>query len=506
MKRVYRAIGVLVLMMTTAQAQVTETKLTPSDSQVGDLFGISIALDGDYLLVGAPGVDDGVGAAYIFRRTDTGWVEEARLTASDRSTEEDFNDFGWAVALEGDYAVIGAARTRFPSLNAIPDEKGAAYVFARTQNGWVEQEKLTPVNPTPGEFFGRSLSISGSRVIIGADELKAGESKGAAYIFELRDNDWVLTSRLTASDAFEQAGLGYSVWLSGDVALVGAPGCCVGRNGATYVFEHVNGAWQEQAKLEASDGVEAGWFGGAIAGSNDLVIIGSEGWAGNRGKAYIFQQTQNGWEQQGDMKPGFFDHDALDQFGTAVALSGDFALVGASHFPKDEPGAAFLFKRTDTGWEEQLKLTASDEVNGNTFGWSVAFNGKYAIIGAPGYSTSPNKTGAVYIYDVGTVVSVQEQPTAIPKTFRLEQNYPNPFNPTTVIRYRLPTNSQVELTIFNRLGQHIKTLVKGKQGAGSHEIVWDGTDARGRNAASGVYVYRLRAGELVATKKMILMR
>ncbi|RMD62641.1 T9SS C-terminal target domain-containing protein, partial [Candidatus Parcubacteria bacterium] len=482
----------------------SEIKLTPSDSQAGDLFGASIALDGDYLLVGAPGADMNVGAAYVFRRTETGWVEEAKLTASDGSSQEDFNDFGWTVALDGDFAVIGAAKTRF--LFDIPQEKGAVYVFVRTDTGWVEQEKLTSIDPMPGEFFGYSTSLSGNRLIIGAPGVVGELSKGTAYIFERRGNDWVRTQTLTASDAREQQFLGSSVWFSGDLALVGAPGCCR-ISGVTYVFKEVNGVWQEQAKLKAGDEQGGNLFGTAIAGSQDVALIGSEGWTSLRGKVYVFQETESGWVQQADLKLDLVPSNDRARFGQTVTLSGDFALIGATHWgPQLAPGEAYLFKRMDTAWEEQLKLTASDGFNGDTFGWSVGLTGQYAVIGAPGYTPPTDNTGAVYIYDLATVVRVREQPSAIPETFSLEQNYPNPFNPTTVIPYRLASGSQVELTVYNALGQRIKTLLRQKQAAGAYQLTWDGTDDRGRKVASGVYLYRLKAGEFVDVKKMILMR
>ncbi len=192
--------------------------------------------------------------------------------------------------------------------------------------------------------------------------------------------------------------MGSSVSLSGDIAFVGAPGCCFNR-GATYVFKNENGVGREKAKLKPKDQYDGNESGDAIVNSSDMVLIGSPGWLDATGKAYTFQETANRWEQQADLKPGFFDSDAFNRFGHSVALSGDFALIGAPHWGKKEPGVAFLFKRTDTGWEEQLKLTASDEIDGNTFGWSVGLNGQYAFVGAPGYSSPTNKIGAVYIYD-----------------------------------------------------------------------------------------------------------
>ncbi len=107
----------------------------------------------------------------------------------------------------------------------------------------------------------------------------------------------------------------------------------------------------------------------------------------------------------------------------------------------------------------------------------------------------------------GLVTSVEEILTeAIPTEFRLQQNYPNPFNPETTIRYDLPVQAEVRLTIFDVLGRTVRTLVEQKQLAGAHSIVWDGRDDRGRQLASGLYLYRVTAGEFHKTAKMLLLK
>jgi flagellar hook assembly protein FlgD len=92
------------------------------------------------------------------------------------------------------------------------------------------------------------------------------------------------------------------------------------------------------------------------------------------------------------------------------------------------------------------------------------------------------------------------------KNFLLSQNYPNPFNPTTSIDYTLPKSSPVTLKIFNLLGQEIRTLVNEHQSAGTRTVVWDGQDHSGRQVSSGIYVYQLQAGNVVRSRKMLLVR
>ena len=99
-----------------------------------------------------------------------------------------------------------------------------------------------------------------------------------------------------------------------------------------------------------------------------------------------------------------------------------------------------------------------------------------------------------------------DQPAVLPREFTVHQNYPNPFNPVTTLKYSLPQRAEVEVAVFNVLGQKVATLVNELQSAGEHSVVWNGTDATGRAAASGVYFYRVRAGEEVQTRKMLLLK
>ena len=94
----------------------------------------------------------------------------------------------------------------------------------------------------------------------------------------------------------------------------------------------------------------------------------------------------------------------------------------------------------------------------------------------------------------------------LPTKFTLSQNYPNPFNPETVINYSLPTRSHVAITVFNLLGQRVKTLFDATQIAGSHSVSWDGTDNNGNSVASGIYLYRFQANDFIGTKKMLLLK
>ncbi|MEW5797230.1 MAG: FlgD immunoglobulin-like domain containing protein [Candidatus Zixiibacteriota bacterium] len=106
----------------------------------------------------------------------------------------------------------------------------------------------------------------------------------------------------------------------------------------------------------------------------------------------------------------------------------------------------------------------------------------------------------------GVSVALSGVNGALPAEYALAQNYPNPFNPSTQIGFALPTESEVELSVFNILGQKVTTLTYGKMPAGNHTVTWNGTDADGGAVASGIYFYRITANNFVETKKMMLLK
>jgi len=119
----------------------------------------------------------------------------------------------------------------------------------------------------------------------------------------------------------------------------------------------------------------------------------------------------------------------------------------------------------------------------------------------------PNVQSLAPEFQGGSITLDSRTPAAsLPTEFALSQNVPNPFNPSTIVEYALPKDAQVNLSIYNVLGQHVTTLVNELQRAGKQTVTWDGTDASGVSVASGVYFYKIRAGDYSNTKKMLLLK
>ena len=239
---------------------IVETKLLASDGNASDNFGNSVAISGNYAIVGAYFDDSYKGSAYIFERDGDGnWTETKKLLASDGASED---YFGNSVAISGNYAIVGADGN-----DDNGGTSGSAYIFERDNNGnWNQKTKLLASDGASNDRFGRPVAISGNYVIVGADgDDDNGGTSGSAYIFE-RDNNgnWNQKTKLLASDGASNDYFGNSVAISGNYAIVGAyynddKGT---DSGAAYIFERDNnGIWSQKTKLLASDGASSDYFG-----------------------------------------------------------------------------------------------------------------------------------------------------------------------------------------------------------------------------------------------------
>ena len=202
----------------TGASWAQETKLLPSDGAAFDFFGKSVSISGDYAVVGAQENDDNgtnSGSAYVFKRAGASWAQETKLLPSDGAT---IDVFGISVSISGDYAVVGAHRD---SDNG--SFSGSAYVFKRTDVTWTQEAKLLPSDGAADDQFGISVSISGDYAVVGAQENDDnGSNSGSAYLFKRSGTSWAQETKLLASDGAAADEFGRSVSISGDYAVVGA--------------------------------------------------------------------------------------------------------------------------------------------------------------------------------------------------------------------------------------------------------------------------------------------
>ena len=370
-------------------------------------LGWSVSLSGDTALVGAYRDDvrplSDSGSAFVYTRSGTVWSQQARLTASDASSSD---QFGHSVSISGDTALIGS---RWDDVTPFGN-CGSAYVFTRVGTVWSEEAQLTASDKASSDEFGTSVSVSGDTALIGArlDDAPLSNS-GSAYVFTRVGTIWSEEDKLTASDATSDDILGQSVSLSGDTALVGAhiaDGNVV-SSGAAYVYTRSGTLWSEEAKLEASDGASGDQFGWSVSLSGDTALVGAQfdDAPTNSGSAYVFTRAGTVWSEEAILRAS--DAALEDRFGVSVSVSvsGDVALIGAylDDAPISNQGSAYLFSRTVTTWIEGGKLTASDGTASDFVGYSVSLSGNSALVGAYGVDIPiAGDAGSAYVSLIST--------------------------------------------------------------------------------------------------------
>jgi FG-GAP repeat len=368
-------------------AWVQQIELTGTDRGTDDGFG-PVAISGSTAVVGSiyhggTHQQTGPGAAYVFGKTDSGWVQTAELKASDGTNDD---RFGASVAISGSTIVIGAEDENFG--------QGAAYVFTHATVGWRQTAKIE--NPNAAENadqFGTAVGVSGGNLIVGAPHAEfLGDGDGAAYVFTGRKKNWALQKTFldpgSSNDFF-----GGAVAISGSTALIGATGQSSG-SGAVYVVGDTGTGWVAQKTLTAVDAEVAAFFGAAVAIDGTTAVIGAEYGAAENGSAYVFSNPGTGWVQDVELTDPRGSQ--LDDYGAAVAISGPTVAVGSS-LRKHRRGAVFVYTHTASGWGADATLTASDGRRAEGFGQSVAVAGSDLLAESPGHKVG-NVRGVVYAF------------------------------------------------------------------------------------------------------------
>lgn len=382
-------------MTTTAWAiplRTEDAKLTPSDGGRPQ----AVALHGNLIAVGVP-VSGARGAVYVFENVGGIWTEQIKLVETSVFL---FDNYGAAVALENDLLVVGA-----PFYEPTSSGAGSAFVYRNGPGGWALEQQLISSGSMLDDQFGKSVSISGDRIAVSANQENLGE--GAVYVFLYDGLNWVEEARITSSDLSVGDSFGRSVSLDGGLLGVGAsndddacpldPAC---GSGSAYVFRREGINWIEEAKLTASDAAERDLFGTSISLSSGSIVVGAGGNddAGtNSGSAYVFRRYGTKWVQEAKLVAS--DAESLDTFGFSVFLDGDSAISGACC--KDgiasDTGSAYLYQRFGTTWFEAVILVASDPSQGAGLGNHVAIDGNTAVAAA---------SSAVYVYSLTGVPPV----------------------------------------------------------------------------------------------------
>ncbi len=336
---------------------VEEAKLTASDATQGDFFGGSVGIDGDLIIVGAwknEGEAGGdlreAGAAYVFRYDGANWNEEIRLLAHDTRR---FDRYGVSVAISGNVVVVGASYDDDPNLGT-QFNSGSAYIYRHNGANWNLDNKVTASDAAGDDLFAATSAASGDVIVLGCYNDNA--LTGAAYVFRYDGANWAEETKLMASDATAGDLFGVSVAASNDAIAVGAwknegeGGGDLREAGAAYIFRFDGLDWSEEARLLAGDARRFDRFGASVAIDGDMALVGASfdddpllSGVLNTGSVYVYRHDGANWNWEAKLVAS--NPVAGDHFGNAAAISGPIAMIGSREHDAAgfDSGAAYAY-------------------------------------------------------------------------------------------------------------------------------------------------------------------
>lgn len=337
-------------------------------------FGAAVAVAGKTTVVG-----NGNGGVYIYTKGTPRWPTTPSVVLSDPNGELQAQ-FGESVAILGSTIVVGAP--------AFGTTIGAAYMYVKSVSGWPTIPTATLTDPSAGDDFGRSVAVSATTAIVGADSTASGA--GVAYVYAKGSSGWSTTPADELVDPPENPSdfFGGAVALSGTTAVVGASGTNSSA-GAAYIFGKGASGWLVRAALSNPGGSIAS-FGGVVSISGTAVLVGDDHAAGFAGAAYIYLKGTSGWPTAPTVTLSA-PPTSVALFGQAVSISGTTALIGVG------ATSAFIYIKGSSGWPTSPTATLSDPAGtaNDGFGMVAAESGTTAVVGAL-YSTPTS--GEAYIY------------------------------------------------------------------------------------------------------------
>ena len=409
-------------------------KLVASDRAGNDQYGKEVDIDGDYAVVGAYYHDGAKGAVYVYKWDGSDWNQQAKLQSSDIN---DNDCFGRSVAIDGEYLIVGA-HGQVLDENGLDtlSSAGAAYIFKRSGSSWTQQQKLAAFDRNKTTIYGAGVDIDGDYAVVGSYYNHLDESgsdslfrAGAAYVYKRDGSTWSLEQKLVASDREEDDRFGVDVAICGEYIIAGANREDDGEDGdeelsssgSAYIFKRDGSTWSEEAKISGSSRSTGRSFGMTVGISGERAIVGAmwdaldengENSLQSSGSAYIFKRSGTTWSEE--VKLLASDRKSYDNFGVGVSISGDTAVVTGYRQDYDynddnymsEAGAAYLFEYSGSTWEEQVKFLASDRDTTARFGNHCAVKGDWIIVSSyqNDFDVDGNNeltdAGAVYIYDI----------------------------------------------------------------------------------------------------------
>jgi len=458
--------------LTPLLAQLEETKLFTNSPLEMQEFGISLAANDAFLVVGAPETHliGGKGRAFVFENIDDIWVQQTVLIANDAELED---IFGNAIAIFENRVVVGA---QWDDDNG--NRSGSAYVYIYDGENWTQEAKIVPSDGEPLSNFGKSVAISNNRIAIAASN--------SVYVYKLMDETWEEEIKLVNNSS--EDNLGNSIDLNDNRLVTGAgPQSFII---SVYVYKLFDEQWEFEAKLQADDGNDNDRFGQSLAIQDQKIIVGSP-FNLNTGAVYEFSFEEENWIQTNKITGS--NNSPFEKFGTSVYIYNDDLLIGA--VGDDFLGKVYNFHYSAEQWNE-MWIAQSNETSPVGFGRDVVYSSGFAVTGAPDDSQFGNSNGAIFLYqDITSSIENNE----IQSSASLSQNSPNPFRELSFIECEINQKVDVSLIIYTIDGKIQSVLMDGNYPPGTYRFQIDAADLVG-----SAYVYILQYNGKQIVKKMVV--
>ncbi len=432
--------------------------LIPDSLGLHEEYGHSVAISEGFAFVGSPFRYEKRGAVMVYRKVGGEWVFDDELLASEGVVGA---QFGFSIAINGDYLVIGA-----PFDTEKGSDAGAVYVFRKEGNEWQEKTKLTASNGNQYDVFGNQVGIHENTIVVSAvGSEQCGFLCGAAYVFEKSGNEWLETGQLLPPDGGDWKRFGLSVGVEGDEVFIGSSS--EGYHGIVYVYNKNAGIWFVSQEIRASDEqqINSSFFGRTLNIDEGYLVVGAprrwEGVKGLVGSVYVLKKNGSEWQEVQKLQK-LEPMATIDgyQFGSSISLSGGHLAIAANQqeiIVNNRRRDVYYYRLIGGFWEEKRKISfepiEQDEYN---LGLSVAIDDNDMLVGVPYSDTINNNSGAAHVFkisDLVPVVQVLAKPIDI-------QVFPNPASNNIQLTWTDSSISTLSVEIKDMTGRTIKRMAE----------------------------------------------
>lgn len=370
---------------------IAENKITPANLTANSRFGYPVFVSDGKALVSAASFNNDTGKVFVFELQNGQWVNTGEISANDSAAGD---LFGYSVHLAGDTAIIGAPRDDDNGT----DDSGSVYVFSYNGNSWVQEAKLTSPDPKTSGMYGYSLARKGNEMVIG--QPNPFGLAGAAYVYQFSNGVWSVSQTLVPTNT-DFGSFGNSVDITESHLAVGDPNDNTSK-GTAYLFQKTGSTWTPVSELSISGASPYTYFGVAVKLFANQLAVGAyndSSVAPNMGAVYAYSFDGSAWNQTQKITPS--DGIANQYFGYALDLDENRLYIGA-YLDDDNgqhSGSVYAYEYANSNGWQQLQKLVPDQVSANDwFGASVSQYGGRLLAGALQDDFAATNAGATYAF------------------------------------------------------------------------------------------------------------